>query len=190
MSLLLALLLSAPNYTLPVLVEDGSTIASAALLAPSIALTAEHAVKGLYAKVIVQCGEEQIVGFSVKTSVVADLALVMLSRPCYAVATVEVATGDPEEGDFVLIQGYPAGGPRKSTGAVVSGYERVPYQDGYRRHVMMLDGRVTGGNSGGPVLAKNGTLVGIVSAGICYSVSACYGAAIPASDIRIFLGLE
>ncbi len=187
--LTLLLTAAAPNFTLPILGGDGRTIASAALLNPIFALTAQHATDGLGKPVFLRCGDGETIGFVVKESTVADLALIKLEEPCLRVDTVTLATRNPLEATWVLIQGYPAGGARKATSALVSSYERVLYQDGYRRHVMLLDGRVTGGNSGGPVLAK-GILVGIISAGICYSVSACYGAAIPISDIRKFLGMD
>lgn len=186
-ALLTAFLFTTPNFVAPVRTIGGDTFGSTALLKPDLAITAQH-VAGRYLDIMfIRCGDTVIPGMVVKSSFEYDLALVHLIRPCTAVDTLPLMIEDVPEGAPVLIQGYPAGGPRKTTHAAVAGYEWILYEDGLKRYVQMLDGQVTGGNSGGPVIF-NGKLAGIISAGLCYSVSACYGAAIPASEILKFIG--
>lgn len=177
-----------PNFTAAVVTPAGNTFGSTAFLTPTLALTAQHVAGKELDIAFIQCGPEVLPGVVIKSSIAVDLALVQLLRPCTAVDSIRILTEDPPENAELTIQGYPAGGPRKTTHASVAGYEKITYEDGYSRFVMMLDGRVTGGNSGGPVIYEGG-LAGIVSAGLCYSKSACYGAAIPASVIQNFLGM-
>lgn len=182
-----------PNYTVPILDLEGDTVASAALLSPTQALTAAHAVDGLHQPVFMKCGKELIFGFVSQLDVYADLALIKTLIPCRTVTVLTLAKDNPEEGTQIMIQGYPAGGPRRTTTGVVSGYDRLVFEDRdpRSRFIMISDVLIAGGNSGGPAIANN-VLVGIVQAKMCFNtprglVPACYAILAPPSLIRAFL---
>lgn len=185
-----------PNYSVPVLDLEGDTIGSAALLTESTFLTAAHVVDGLHEPVFMKCGKDLIFGFVSKIDVYADLALVNTLIPCKTVTVLTVAGKNPEEGTRIIVQGYPAGGPRRTTAGVVSGYDQIVFEDrsSKGRPVMISDVLIAGGNSGGPAVANN-VLVGIVQAKICFGtprglVPACYSILAPPSLILGFLGQD
>jgi S1-C subfamily serine protease len=187
---------SAPNYSVPILDLEGDTVASAALLSPTHALTAAHAVEGLYEPVFMRCGKELMFGIVTKFDAAADLAVVDTLIPCNSVTVLAIASTNPDEGTRIVVQGYPAGGPRRTTSGVVSGYDKITFEDrsSKPRPVMISDVLIAGGNSGGPAVANN-VLVGIVQAKICFGtprglVPACYSILAPPSLIRSFLGQD
>lgn len=177
---------------LPVLSENGATIASGVLLAPTIVLTAAHATEGLGAIASFVCGPDVTAGIVFKVDLANDLAMVELAFGCYAVPYTHLARHDLEEGDTVLVQGYPLGGPRRTVSGVMAGSEVIQWEQ-YLRDVDFLDAQIIGGNSGGPVLDATGRLVGIISARVCGGASdkvmppVCYGLSIPLRTIRQFV---
>lgn len=184
---------AAPNFSLEVVDEEGDTIAAAALLSRTEVLTVAHAVPGFGQRMSVRCGKQLIFGFVVKVDEIADLALVQLLAQCKQVGVLPLASFDVEDGTKIFLQGYPGGGPRKTTTGIVSGYEDISFENrgSASRHVMLSDATCAGGNSGGPAFA-NGKLIGILQAKLCINsprglVPACYAILAPPSLIHTFL---
>lgn len=82
-------------------------------------------------------------------------------------------------GDVVAAIGFPIGGPITLTQGGVSGLHRSIRVEGQPRHDMIeTDAAVNPGNSGGPLLEPDGTVIGLVDAldtaanGIAYAVPA------------------
>lgn len=91
-----------------------------------------------------------------------DLALIKAEiQPAYVFSVFDQAQALP--GDRVLAIGTPAGLESTVTAGIVSAIGRRFLQLG---SVLQIDAAVNHGNSGGPVIAENGRLVGVVFAGI------------------------
>ena len=189
--LLLTLALTAPLNRSVGLVEDGFVNASGVLLDAKHVLTAAHAMAPTTK---IMCGTDIVDVRIIKISMVIDLALLELATPCTAVDTTALAAGQPEEGAALIIQGHPGGGPTRKT---LHGYE-APYDDITTptsvHHSMIMDARIHGGSSGGPVLNKHGELVGIVQGKLCLGRNlpdrqppTCFGTAILLDTIKAFL---
>jgi hypothetical protein len=193
MTTLLALVasfaISLANHTLPVINREERVIATATLLAPSWALTAAHAVADRGSLAFVRCGNALTPALVVKTKADVDLALLELVYQCLSVQPIGLSDVDPEEGEPFVIQGYPGGRSLKTNSALVSSYDQLAETGLPPCRVMMFDGRVVGGNSGGPGV-YHGKLVGIVSGYFVYSVGTqkvTFGILIPISVINRFL---
>lgn len=194
MTTLLALVasfaISLANHTLPIVNRQERVIATATLLTPNFALTAAHAVADKNSLSFLRCGDSLTPGVVVKTNPAVDLALIQLVFECVNVKPIEMADFEPEEGEQFLVQGYPGGGARKTLQATVSSYDELAEKSGAPPcKVMMFDGHIIGGNSGGPGIYK-GQLVGIVSGYFVYTVGdhkVTYGILIPLSVVLTFL---
>jgi S1-C subfamily serine protease len=194
MTTLLALVasfaISLANHTLPVVNRSERVVATATLLTPNWALTAAHAVADQGAVAFLRCGTLLTPAVVARKKAEVDLALIQLVFPCEAVKSLELADVEPDEGEAFLVQGYPAGGPRRTLSATVSSYDELAPTDGFpTRKVMLFDGHIIGGNSGGPGVYK-GKLIGIVSGYFTYIVGTqtmTYGILIPLSVVRAFL---
>lgn len=182
MNLLIAIFLS--SATLPVLDTKMDAIGSASLLGPQLALTAAHVITKT--DNVVACMNGYIRAKLSKFDVKSDLATLVLERPCSGVDISPLAAKDADAGVSVTIQGYP-NGARRTNAALVADYAELSGSAATRTY-MLFDGKVEGGNSGGPVLNRQGELVGMVQGKICYNRgdSVCYGAAIPLKTIRKF----
>lgn len=189
------------NRTLAI-TESGSTVASAALLTPWLALTANHAVPatpddGGYAVTVMRCGEQLIAGVVTKRLAIVDLALVELAQQCTSVDVTPLADANAEEGASLAWQGYPNGGPRKVMRGTAAGYQVEEYGPNDHRFVLIVDGRMIPGHSGGPVLNDSGLLVGIVSGTLCFGgkvpggmPAQCVGIVVPLSVIKAFIAIK
>uniref|UniRef100_UPI0028126369 trypsin-like peptidase domain-containing protein n=1 Tax=Kocuria sp. TaxID=1871328 RepID=UPI0028126369 len=76
---------------------------------------------------------------------------------------------DPAPGDLVAFMGYPLGGPFTAEPATVQGTALAPLQDVGEGgtgavEIIQLAGAVQQGNSGGPLVAQDGSVVGVVFA--------------------------
>lgn len=93
----------------------------------------------------------------------ADLAV--LAAPSLRVPGL-VLGEDPAAGDLVAFMGYPLGGPFAIGPATVQGAALAPVQGAgaAAMEIIQLAGEVQQGNSGGPLVAQDGTVVGVVFA--------------------------
>ncbi|MFC5268148.1 S1C family serine protease [Kribbella qitaiheensis] len=148
---------------------------SGLLIAPNLILTAAHVVYG--AKSITIALDSGAAGgdSAIRQAQVvaldrsADLALVRVDKPMTG-HVFRLAKGDPEIGDRVALIGYPFGDAHLSARFGYIGdldrTEHFPDDEGHRVAVSNLfttDAAMNPGNSGGPVITPDGTVVGVVS---------------------------
>lgn len=97
----------------------------------------------------------------------AGTDLAVLSAPSLQVPGLALGE-DPAAGDLVAFMGYPLGGPFAVGPATVQGSALAPVQGGgaapATMEIIQLAGAVRQGNSGGPLVAQDGTVVGVVFA--------------------------
>ncbi|MCC5782386.1 serine protease [Kocuria sp. CCUG 69068] len=92
----------------------------------------------------------------------SDLAV--LSAPSLPLAALPLGA-DPAAGDSVAFMGYPLGGPFAAGPATVQGTALAPVEGtGGTMEIIQLAGQVQQGNSGGPLVAQDGSVVGVVFA--------------------------
>ena len=141
--------------------QTGSGFATAA----GQVVTNAHVVAGV-AEPVVQTRDGQVHTASVvHYDPEADLAV--LSAPSLQVPGLALGQ-DPAPGDLVAFMGYPLGGPFAVGPATVQGAALAPVPgDGAApatMEIIQLAGEVQQGNSGGPLVAQDGTVVGVVFA--------------------------
>lgn len=115
-------------------------------------------------------------------AVADDLALVEVSLRLPAVA--RLATTDAPKGSSLLIVGFPNGGEQEIIRGKLVEYAPLE-QHPDASVVMRLSTSVQPGNSGGPVLDRSGTVVGVVF-GI--ETATGQGLAVPSSAVRNLIG--
>lgn len=134
--------------------------------APGRVVTNAHVVAGV-GEPVVQTRDGQVhTAAVVHYDAAADLAV--LSVPTLSLPALALGA-DPAPGELVAFMGYPLGGPFRAGSATVQGTALAPVQDvgGGRSgtlEVIQLAGAVQQGNSGGPLLAQDGSVVGVVFA--------------------------
>ena len=93
--------------------------------------------------------------------------LAVLSSPSLPLPALPLGE-DPRAGDLVAFMGYPLGGPFAAEPATVQGTALAPVQgvgaEPATMQIIQLAGKVQQGNSGGPLVAPDGTVVGVVFA--------------------------
>jgi uncharacterized membrane protein required for colicin V production len=136
------------------------------VIAKDRVITNAHVVAGVQQPVVQAPNGQTLDGRIVYFDAQNDLAVVAvsgLSAPTLALgATLSV-------GDDAVVDGYPYGGPFTSGGAQILAHSTENVQNIYStgrttRDLYTLAADIEPGNSGGPLLAQNGTIAGIVFA--------------------------
>ncbi len=179
-----------PDRVLPIVSVRGNVLATGTLLDKWTVLTASHAVGEERTIVFLRCGEQDVAGVVSRRGKVQDLALITLNQACQDVMPAELSTEDVAEGSDITFVGYPTGKLTRSTGKV-KGFAMFAVKSrvagsGLFWIGLLFDGDVRPGNSGGPVFAKNGKLVGIIH-GYHEASEGKPGIGIPLSAIVEFL---
>ncbi|MDO8147514.1 serine protease [Isoptericola sp. b515] len=144
----------------------GAGTGSGFLVAPDLVLTAAHVVDGSQ-DVTIQAAEGARTGEVMGIDTAGDLALVRVDRALRG-HVFELSAGAPRQGEEILGLGYPFGTRNLvTTDGRISGIDQPVMTETVRRADMIqTDAGLNPGNSGGPVVLHDGTVVGIVSAGI------------------------
>lgn len=98
-----------------------------------------------------------------------NIDVAVLYVPNLGLQPLNRATGDPQRGQTGAAIGYPGGGDEKVVPAGVSGTETVNGYNIYgdtlvQRDIAVLAANIIPGNSGGPLVDSNGTVLGLVFA--------------------------
>lgn len=134
------------------------------LIDPNTLLTAAHVVDGAVAVSAQVDGEPhhaEVIGFDDS----ADLAVLEIDQGAAGTA-LQIADSDPVAGDQVAALGYPLGAPLRLTEGRVLAVDRPASVEGSVRYDLLeSDAAGWNGNSGGPLVDRNGNVVGVVIAG-------------------------
>ena len=154
-----------------------SGVGTGFLLSPTLVATVEHVI-AQSAVVSLINGTQRTTGTVIGSDPTHDLALVRADEPLtgyqFHFATTAGSVGDP-----VAAIGFPIGDPLTMTRGGISGLDREVDVDGTTRTGLLeTDAPVNPGNSGGPLIASDGSVVGLVDAlrtdanGIAYAIPA------------------
>lgn len=136
---------------------EGEGVGSGFLVSPHQVLTAAHVVQGA-ASVAVGHDEEVYAATVTGIDSDADVALLDLTQPIAGGHVFDLATDQIPAGTEVAVIGHPLGDPLTITEGNVSRSDDQLWPD------VQLDVSVSPGNSGGPVLDRDGNVVGVLLA--------------------------
>lgn len=137
------------------------------VVAPRHVLTNAHVVAGVRAPEVQVDGGDQLDARVVLYDPERDVAILYV--PDLGRRTLHFARHPATSADDAIILGYPEDGPFFVTAARVRDREQIRGPDIYNDHtvsreVYTLRGEVRSGNSGGPLIAPDGTVYGVVFA--------------------------
>lgn len=135
--------------------------------APEHVMTNAHVVAGTRGALAVQLNGGSRSGRVVYYDPERDLAVVYV--PGLAAPPMGWSASPAETGDDAIVVGYPLDGPFTPTAARIRDVRQVKGPDIYDRQtvireVYMIRAKVRSGNSGGPLLAGDGHVIGVVFA--------------------------
>ena len=156
---------------------DGGGVGSGFLIAPDLVATVAHVVEGS-ASITLRAGDEYTSGEVIGMDPTREVALVRAGQP-FAGYVFSLAEGRTSVGQDVVAVGYPNGDPISLTRGAVSAVGRtIDTGEEVLTDLIQTDAAVNPGNSGGPLMTLDGSVLGLVdllrtdSQGIAYAVSA------------------
>lgn len=145
------------------LCEGASSTGTGFLIAEDLIVTAAHVVRGQAAIAVLLNGQVSSAAVLGRDDE-QDIALIRTARPLNG-HTFTFSTAEQAMGEEVAAFGYPWGQPIGMTKGTISGSGRhINTEFGVRDHLLQTDASLNPGNSGGPLLALDGTVAGVVSA--------------------------
>jgi S1-C subfamily serine protease len=137
------------------------------VFAPQHVMTNAHVVAGTRGPVTVELNGSRKSGKVVYFDPERDLAVVDV--PGLTANALSWATSQAESGADAVVVGYPLNGPFKAVSARIRDVSNVPARDIYDkqtvvREVYAIRSTVQSGNSGGPLMNPDGTLLGVIFA--------------------------
>lgn len=143
---------------------SGHGIGSGFLVSPALVVTAAHVVAGSATIGLSEAGRT-VLGHVVGIDTTADVALVQAAAP-FSGHVFSMDSSLPPVGTLVGVIGYPKGGPVSFSQGEISGGDRTIYAGGHvLTGLLQTDAALNPGNSGGPLLLLDGTVVGLAEAG-------------------------
>lgn len=153
---------------------DGGGTGTGFLVAPDLVVTAEHVVNGAVS-VGLTAGGTTRAGDVVGHDAAHDVALVRASSP-FDGHLFTMSTSQPQVGTQIGVIGYPEGGPISFSTGIVSGLDRTINIEGKARQgLVQTDAALNPGNSGGPMMLIDGTVLGFVDAARTDAAGISYG---------------
>jgi len=137
------------------------------VFAPQHVMTNAHVVAGTRGPVTVELNGSRKSGKVVYFDPERDLAVVDV--PGLTANALSWSTSQAESGADAVVVGFPLNGPFKAVSARIRDVTNVPARDIYdkntvTREVYAIRSTVQSGNSGGPLLNPDGTLLGVIFA--------------------------
>jgi hypothetical protein len=156
---------------------SGGAIGTGFLLSPHLVATVDHVVDGATLIRLKRNGKVIANGTVIGADAARDLALVRTDRRLTGYR-FKLASRAPRLGEDVAALGFPLALPLTVTRGSVSGSDRTVAIDGLnRRSLVQTDAAMNPGNSGGPLIADDGSVVGLADLldtqanGVGYAVS-------------------
>lgn len=164
---------------------DGIFSGTAFLVAPDQLVTAAHVVDGA-SRIDVLLGGQTVTATVIGFNDASDIALVRTDTPLSGFV-FHLASDVPRKGEEVTALGYPAKTATVvATQGRVSGLDQVVETDAfYRNDMIEVDAGVNHGNSGGPLITQDGTVVGVVSASSPNASVTGFAAPAPAAGAEV-----
>jgi S1-C subfamily serine protease len=159
------------------------------LIAPDLVATAAHVVADA-ANVTLRNGSATSTGQVIGIDKISDVALIRSTTPITG-HLFKLATSDPTVGTAVATIGFPEAMPITLTQGTVSAVDRTEqFADGVTRTgLVQTDAPVNPGNSGGPLLTVDGTVVGMVE-GLDTQANGIGFATGPSTDQPLLVGWQ
>jgi S1-C subfamily serine protease len=137
------------------------------VFAPEHVMTNAHVVAGTRGQLTVEVNGARRGGRVVLYDSKRDLAVVYV--PGLSAPVMKWATSEADSGDNAIVVGYPLDGPYTPTAARVRDVRNVRGPNIYKdatvtREVYTIRAKVRSGNSGGPLLASDGSVLGVIFA--------------------------
>jgi len=134
--------------------------------APRYVMTNAHVVAGT-GSVAVEAGEDQLRGWVVLYDPGRDLAVIFV--PDLAAPAMRFASADAATGSDAIVLGFPLDGPYNAQSARIRDIRDITGPDIYAsrsvtREIYTIRALVRSGNSGGPLVAADGRVLGVIFA--------------------------